>query len=149
MRKIQLFALLSLLIVSMTGCKYEEGPFISFVPKVERVTNSWIVSTATINGVQETNIDGFNFITFFKEGNASVQFDILGVASNYTGTWVFNEDKTTIILETDDDATGFFEWNRTFTIKKLKEKELQLTWTETTLSGDIDTYDVVFVPREV
>jgi hypothetical protein len=147
MRKIQLFALLTLLIVGMTGCKYEEGPFISFVPKVERVTNSWIVSTAIINGEQQTDISGFNYITFFKEGNAAVQFEILGAAIDYSGTWTFNEDNSAILLTTDDDATGVFEYNRTMTILKLKEKELHVTWTEGS-GSNIETYDVVFVPRQ-
>jgi hypothetical protein len=148
MRKIQLFALLSLLIVSMTGCKYEEGPFISFVPKVERVTNSWIVSTAIVNGQQDTELDGVNYFTFYKEGNAAVSFNLLGTEIIYSGTWVFNEDKSTIILNTEDNS-GFFEYNRTFTIKKLKEKEMQLYWEEEDGSGNNDTYDVVWVPRQL
>ncbi len=148
MRKITLLALVTFLVVGMTGCKYEDGPFISFVPKVERVTNSWIVSTAIVNGQQDTDLNGFNYITFYKEGNAAVSFDVVGAEVIFSGTWTFNDDKSTIILNTEDNS-GFFEYNRTFTITKLKEKELSLYWEEDDGNGNNDTYAVNYVPRQL
>lgn len=140
MRKIQFLTLLAFLFVAMNGCKYEEGPFISFIPKVERVANTWKVSSATLNGNPESNVESIKTVTFYKEGNASVTFDIANVDVVFNGNWTFNAKKETILLTTED-GSGFLNYDRTMTILKLKEEELHVSWIDGT-----DAYDVVFTP---
>lgn len=146
MKKIQLLSILMLvLVMGMSSCKYEEGPFISVIPKVERVTNTWIVSNATVDGTQSSSISWLKEITFYKEGGLGVVRSILGIDSPYTGTWAFTEDKGGLTLLSKDDLTGLLSFNRDMTILKLKEELLKVTWIEPT-SGADQVYVVEFVP---
>ena len=146
MKKFQLLSILILaLVMGMSSCKYEEGPFISVIPKVERVTNTWIVSNATVDGAQSSSISWLKEITFFKEGGLNVVRTALGFDVPFTGTWAFTDDKSALELLSKDDATGFVSFDRTMTILKLKEELLKVTWVEPT-SGADQVYVVEFVP---
>jgi hypothetical protein len=147
MKKIQFIMLFFVLALGMSSCKYEEGPFISVIPKTERVTNTWIVSNAIIDGTQSSSIPSFKQITFYKEGDLNVVFTVLGVDVPYSGTWEFSDDKAAIVFTSKDEASGFFSYDRTWTILKLKEELLKVTWVEPTTSTD-EVYTVEFVPAE-
>jgi len=145
MRTIKLITLFSLLVVAFTGCKYEEGPFISVIPKVERVANTWIVSSGTINGSTGDFSDIEN-VTFYKEGGFNMVFNFLGGQVPYNGSWTFNSDKSTLIITSTDELTGLASYDREWTILKLKEDHLHVTWTEPGNNGDL--YDVNFAPKQ-
>lgn len=146
MKKFQILAMLMLvLVMGMTSCKYEEGPLISVIPKVERVTNTWIVSSAIVDGTQSSSISWLKEITFFKEGGANAVRTALGVDFAFSGSWTFSEDKSTILLTTQDELTGLTSFDRNFTILKLKEDLLKVTWVEVSTGVD-QVYVVEFVP---
>lgn len=145
MKKLQFILLFFVLAIGMTACKYDEGPFISVIPKTERVANTWIVSNAVIDGSQSSSISGFKQITFYKEGALNVVFTILGADVPYSGSWEFSEDKAAITFTSKDEASGLFSYDRTWTILKLKEELLKVTWVEPT-SGADEVYTVEFVP---
>ena len=147
MKKIYLFSLLAMLALGMSSCKYEEGPFISFIPKVERVSNTWVVNTAVINGASGTSIPNFKEVTFFKEGVCQIIYNPLSVEVAYGGTWAFNPDKSAITILTTDDLTHLFSYGNDWTILHLKEDELKVTYSESTLSGSTDSYIVTFKPK--
>ncbi len=146
MKKFQLLSVLMLvLVMGMSSCKYEEGPFISVIPKVERVTNTWIVSNATIDGTQSSSISWLKQMTCFKDGGLDVLQSVLGLDVPYTGTWAFTDDKSGLTFLSKDDATGLFSFDRDLTILKLKEDLLKVTWIEPS-SGADEVYVVEFVP---
>lgn len=130
MKKIRLFAILPLLMLAMAGCKYEEGPFVSFVPKQERIANTWVVEEVDKNGNLDTEIEGFKEITFFKEGACQIIYNPGGVEFGFTGTWVLNDDKTYLTLLLDDDLTGTVNYESVWTILRLKEDQLKVTYTD-------------------
>lgn len=141
MRKIKLLSLVLFLFVAATGCKYEEGPLISFIPKTERITNTWKVSSATIDGVAD-DLASYKTLTFYKEGGFKAIFEIASIEFAYNGTWAFNDDKSGIDIVSTEELLGLTSYDRSYTILHLKEDELHVTWTED--SGN-DLYDVVFV----
>lgn len=141
MRKIQLLSLLALLVMGMTSCKYEEGPFLSVIPKVERVTNTWVVNEAVKNGTSSTSIDGFKEITFFKEGDCQIVYAAGSFEFAYSGTWTFADSKETIHILANDDATGLSTYENDWTILRLKEDELKVSFTEGS-----DAYVATFEP---
>lgn len=147
MKKIYLFSLLAMLALGMTSCKYEEGPFISVIPKVERVSNTWVVETAVINGVSGTSISSFKEITFFKEGACQIIYNPLGIEVAYGGTWAFNPDKSAITILTTDDLTHLLSYGNDWTILHLKEDQLKVSYSESTLGGSTDSYVVTFKPK--
>ena len=136
-----------LLVLGLTSCKYEEGPLISFVPKEERVANTWIVSRAVVNGEVQSSLDDFEYITFTK-GGSNVEFKrkIIGIPYTLIGTWAFNDDETVIIMDLVDQTTGLLEFDFEWTIRKLKENELFVSYTEVE-SGATIGYEIELVPQ--
>lgn len=146
MKKIQLFLLLAVLAMGMSACKYDEGPLISFVPKTERIANTWVVNEANINGTSKSSIDGFKEITFFKEGNCQIVYTILSTDVAYGGTWTLSDDKSYIRINTTDDLTHLFSYANDWTILHLKEDALKVSYSESNVSGGTDSYVVTFEP---
>lgn len=143
MKKFSLLAILAMITLVLSSCKYEEGPFISVVPKVERVTNTWIATKSIHNGVEEVGLDGFEQVQFYKEGNCDLIFDG-GIFGNilYNGTWSFSTDKKSILLNLNDDATGLTSYEATWEILRLKEEEMWVKYVDGS-----DTYEVFFAPK--
>ncbi len=119
------FFMLSILVLTFsTSCKkYEEGPYISFRSKPERVSNSWKAASVTDNGKDVTSDYSGLRVTFTKSGGltwttgGSIPFA-------RSGTWQFVNDKDD--LQTIIDNGLFGKEIRTFRILKLKEDELWL-----------------------
>lgn len=138
--------MLAVLAMGFAACKYEEGPFISFIPKTERIANTWVVSQADINGTPHSSIDGFKKIIFFKEGACQI-FYINGTTETASsGTWAFSSDKKSIHISVADDTNAAITYVNDWTILHLKEDVLKVTYFDTSGSGSIDTYIVTFEP---
>lgn len=131
---------MAMLVAGMTSCKYDEGPFLSFVPKTERVTNTWVVNTATVNGADGT-IPNFKEITFFKEGGCQIIYDTSGTEYAFTGDWAFTDKKLAIHIDADDELTHTSTYVSDWTILRLKEEELKVSFTDNS-----DLYVVAFKP---
>jgi hypothetical protein len=145
MKIAKFFPFVMLLVLGLTSCKYQEGPLISFVPKLERVAGTWIVGKAIVDGEESSSLDGFEYITFTKAGqNVEYKGKVFGIAYTLTGDWNFNEDDTVIEMDLAD-ANNFFTYKPDWTILKLKEKEMWVTYTETDSNNSTTTYELHLV----
>lgn len=143
MKKFSVIALLALLVMAgLSSCKYEDGPFISFIPKVERVANTWIVGQEFMNDTLITGTNSLDQITLYKEGNCGLISSWWGGTITYNGTWAFTDDKAAITIAVVD-GTGFLSINETYTILRLKEKELWVQFTD----DNGDRWETHFIPK--
>lgn len=145
MKKFYLFSLVAMLVLGLTSCKYEEGPAIAFTSKLKRVSNTWVVNQAEINGASSTSISGFKEITFFENGDCQIVYTPFGVDYPYSGTWTFTTDKSAIRINTTDDGTGLLSYANDWTILMLKEDALKVTYSQSA-GGGTDSYIVTFEP---
>lgn len=132
-KKIKNYAYFFMLFMTMTtlvtSCKkYEDGPFISFRTRKERVVNSWKFSQALYNGLEVTNGTIDTSINYSK---SSIGFDDAGRFSLYlvqkdsgslqqNGNWFFQKKDEELLLEFDNGSSIVWE------ILKLKEQELHI-----------------------
>ncbi len=125
------FGLLSLLFVFAACNKYEEGSNFSLISKKARLANTWTISTITYTlGSTTTNITGTSgTVTVNKDGtwSSAITYTVFGqpITDNDAGTWVFNDDKTQVLMTDNENGEV-----TTATIVKLKNKELALTTTD-------------------
>lgn len=121
-----LFAgLLTTLFVLPSCNKYEEGPGVSLRTKKARVANTWKVDKALNNGEDVTSeYDEFTLRTT-KDGDAELAalYSIGDFSYEYDtqGTWAFENDKETLLLDFEDD-----EADNSYQILKLMENEMWL-----------------------
>ena len=88
-------AITGIAIITGEGCqKYEEGPFISFRSRAERVANTWKIDNYKVNDNDYTSLVTDYGETFSKDGNYSYTW---GSAAG-TGTWSFQDKDTEIKL---------------------------------------------------
>ncbi len=138
MKTNQKLLLMLVVLFSLTSCKkYEDGPFIDFHSKTERVANSWKISQATDNGNNITSDYNKYDLNLLKNGTASLvaNYKFLGVDYELTtdGTWTFLDDNEKLSFDFDNnDADGIYK------ILRLKEDEM---W----LKKDAGTLELHFV----
>ncbi len=130
MKQLISFSLLFLLLSSCSG--YEEGQWMSFRSKEERIANTWYVVIAL--DAQEEDISSlFNrqFFTFTKDGQVEIAFPQKGIPP-IQGRWFFSDKKKTFHWELDADEAQLAEAEfacqaeQSFKILRLEEKELWL-----------------------
>lgn len=114
--KVFAFALVALMVASCS--KYDEGSNFSFISKKSRVANTWEVSSLTANGIDITSLSPVDQIVSTQEGVWTTTYTVGGLTD--AGTWVFNDDNTTITIV---DNIGTTTW----TIIKLKKDEMKLS----------------------
>jgi hypothetical protein len=123
--KLSLVAMLALTAVVTSCSKYEEGSNFSLISAKGRVAGDWTLTSYTVDGVDFTSSAGVFNITFEKDGTyaGTAVYTVLGTpfTDNFSGTWEFNSDKTTVsLLETGATAA------EVYTIIELKNKEMKL-----------------------
>lgn len=84
--------LLSLAIVSMlivTGCrKYPDGPTISFIPKMNRISQNWVVDQIYRNDIEETDQYDLYGMNFTQGGRLTWTIDLRDIDPvAITGDW--------------------------------------------------------------
>lgn len=127
MKKIIQFAIVLFLVAFGTlSCKkYEDGPMLSLRSKKERISNVWIIESATRNGVDTTNDYKDYILTLTKSGGATLQLkvDFFGtdVFLQTDGTWSLEELNNNLRLDFDNN-----DFDRYYKITKLKEQEMGL-----------------------
>lgn len=125
--------LIAILIVALlfgaASCKkYENGPAITLKSKKARVANTWIIDEYVYaNGDidKETDSDTYELS---KDGTLIRSYG----STSFDGKWEFRKDK-------EDIAFIYDNYEVTYTIVKLKEKELWL--------ADEDKDEVHFIPK--
>ena len=119
-------AFLLLVAVSFTACdKYEEGANYSLMSAKMRLVNSWKLTKVSVTIGSTTSDVTSNFpatvLKLRKDETFEATYTLFSITSTDTGSWAFNDDKTTV---TTTDADGDVI---TYTIVKLKNKELKMT----------------------
>jgi len=108
-----IIVLVGLMLLGVQGCsKYPDNEGITFVSKLDRVTNVWKVDNYKLNDVDYTSLLAGYTETFTKEGSFSYQWAILGG----TGTWAFQNKDAEIRITGVNNQTS-----RTLYILKLEE----------------------------
>ena len=120
----------------LDGCKkYEEGPRISLKSKKERISNHWLLTKYLENGQVPTSYTSSWDIDIKTNGDYITYTDYSS-SGEIIGTWRFSSDKEKITF-TEMGGDSY-----TFTILKLKEKEL---WLEE--KDGNDTYELHLEPK--
>ncbi len=131
MKQLIPFSLLLLFLSSCSG--YEEGQWMSFRSKKERIANTWYVAIA-LDAQEEEITPLFNrqFFTFTKDGQVEISFGKRDELPPLQGKWFFADKKKTFHWELNADETQLAEAefacqaNESFKILRLEEKELWL-----------------------
>lgn len=113
--------------------KYEEGPTVSFIPKTQRIANTWSLDARFKNGTEESlsSSDMKTTLTFTEDGDAEGAYTDGGFTYKGTGTWEFSDDKEEITVVITYSGFGFsITDEKTYKILKLKSDELWLEYTE-------------------
>lgn len=134
-----------LLATTLGACKkYEEGPYVSFLPREERISNIWQIEKVSLNGEDITDDYKDNFpelvYEFNENGTARRSFKVLGVTINQTGEWRLQSDDEELNINLSDPIA---EYNYIWIIKKLTQKELWVRY----ING-ADSYEFQLVPQE-
>ncbi len=140
------FALLGLLVMGFAGCKYDEGPLLSLASKTARVSNRWIPSEVVKNGIPGTAIDSFREITFLKDGGCQMVFTDYTRDFTYNGTWIFAADQSILSINATDSLAPSGSYNNDWTILRLQENTLKVSYYQRNAAGTKDGYVVTFEP---
>ena len=138
MCKTLLFAICSILLYSCN--KYENGPKFTLFSKKARLANSWKLQRTTLDGEPiQLNANAYTNTTVIKKDGT---YEILAESSqngftNQYGTWIFGEDKETIII--DLPQSGYTD---EFIISKLENKSL---WLKKEIGSNAYLYE--YVPK--
>jgi len=130
---ILLFLLPTLAAFMFNGCKYEDGPALSFKSRKERVANTWQLDKYLVNGVDNTL--NYNTLystarwTFNKNGGLMYSYVLPDTIITAVGNWEFTSNDDAINLRFINLLDTI---KQTVTILKLKEKELWFKYTDTT-----------------
>lgn len=121
------------LCLTFSSCnKYPEGPKLSLLSKKARLSGDWKMEKILINNVDQTAAFTSNEVfSIKKDGKYSVSSTPVE-----EGTWKFSGDKKQLIVKSN--ASGAKEI--TYTILKLKNKELWLKIHDDTFNADIETH---------
>ena len=101
-----LFALILFVLGSCS--KYEEGTP-SLASKKSRLVNHWKTISLTSNG---TDITGWNLVTeviINNNNTITVKGNFLGIPSSADGGWVFNSNKTRVLVTNNDGSLDDYE----------------------------------------
>lgn len=123
---IRILSVFVLVMVLFAGCKYDEGPVLSFRSKKERVVNIWTFGKVTeADGTDITaNYDGW-FVSLDQEGGLLIHWMFGGNPQDEYGTWVFADRKESIHLEYSNSLVQE-AFPKQFRILRLKEKNMKV-----------------------
>ncbi|NRA11589.1 MAG: hypothetical protein HRT57_06520 [Crocinitomicaceae bacterium] len=119
--KLFTFALLAVLVASCS--KYEEGSKFTVLTKKSRMANTWTMTSYTIGGSEQISTTTTSTWELTKDGAVTASYTNGAGTVNYTGTWAFNDDKSSVVITDVLGATGTYE------IVQLKSKDLKLRQT--------------------
>ncbi|MBL4752609.1 MAG: hypothetical protein JKY52_03265 [Flavobacteriales bacterium] len=132
MNKTVSFAMITLILMGLFSCKkYPEGPALTIRSKKGRVANKWKIDKWLIGGVDSAQFYAAEgtWVELTKDGEATAvqvqKFGLLSITTNFTGEWLFSDDKDILGWILTDDLTNTTDTS-TFDILKLKEKEMWL-----------------------
>jgi hypothetical protein len=118
------FLFAAVLCLTVTSCKYEEGPALSLRSKKARMAGEWKIEKVFLNGTDITPV--ISYPADFKwHVEKDGTYHVHGTGMEDGGTWKFADSKKE--LHTLSDVAGSEEEH--YEILKLKNKELWLKHT--------------------
>ncbi len=121
------------LLLLLSGCKYEEGPFLSFTSAEKRLRGVWSVSNVYKNGEETTTesptvVESQNAIyEFYKNKILLISYMHDGILNKSSGSWAFGDKKKTIEAVFTNQ---YYPLTREYEIVKFKSNELKLRFTD-------------------
>lgn len=100
---IKSLSLLLILFTVISCSKYEEGSA-SILTKKSRLVNDWAVVSIHLNG---NNITSYNLVTevIIRDNNTiTVYGKPFGVSTTNNGAWVFDSDKSHVLVTNNDNS---------------------------------------------
>jgi len=121
--KVLSLAMLAMVFVMSSACKYEEGPALSLRTKTARLTGTWKAEKfIDKNGAESTPDTNDNSTwTIEKDNKFSIKSDFFGQTTTFNGTWDWTDSKEGISVTID---FGIGTNTVVYTILRLKNKEL-------------------------
>lgn len=110
---------IALLAILFTSCYYEDGPIVSLRTPKMRVVNKWKYDKVTKNGKDVS--DEFTALWAEYKSDGTSEY-LVGNGIHHYGNWQLSDDSRELSVDytNDNDST----WSVTYTITKLKEKEI-------------------------
>jgi hypothetical protein len=121
------------LILLLSGCKYEEGPFLSFTGVEKRIRGSWTISNVYKNGVETdtespTVVEAKNAtFEFYKSRTLLINYMQDNINKESSGSWEFGNKKKTIRVVF---INQYYSVSREYKIIKFKNNELKVRFTD-------------------
>ena len=141
--KFLILPLLALSIICLTpACsKYPNGPKFTLLTKKSRMVNDWKLISYLINGNEFINSEPETSLVIEKDGTYSrteTQTVLGQIQSTFEhGTWMFNDDKTSLMLLLDGE-----ELPVSYSINELRGKKMVLQYYDkTTNITYLSTYE--------
>ena len=134
MKKLLLALTLPIILFSLSCKKYEEGPQISFISDVNRISQTWaIVSETSGNTTNTYTVDDSLMLTSYNtDGTGERSYTISIITQSLEFNWEFVND-TQLKM-----AFSGLAGSTTYTITKLSSKEMWLREND----GDVSKWSV-------
>lgn len=114
-------SILAIILISLvaTSCYYEDGPIVSLRTPKMRIVNKWKYDKVTKNGKDVTTEYNGLWAEYKNDGTSEY---LVGSNTKIYGNWALSDDsrELSVNFTNDSDST----WSVTYTITKLKEKEI-------------------------
>jgi hypothetical protein len=122
--KVLSLAMLAMVFVMGSACKYEEGPALSLRTKTARLTGTWKAEKYIDKDGTETKPDANDKTTWTldKDNKVKVRVEVFGQSSTFDGTWEWIKSKEGVRITIDYGQFG--SDSQDFTILRLKNTEL-------------------------
>jgi hypothetical protein len=140
-----IFSLLFYTLLAGSACKkYEDGPYLSFKSREERISNTWKVDKVLINDEEITSSTNLEFKnlkwTFSTNGNVTRSIDVNGQPFTVTGQWALqsNDEEIRIVINSQ-----LYSEDSVWVILKLMEDEF---WVLFVVNSD--TYEAHLAPAK-
>ncbi len=132
-RIISIIILCSFVGITFSGCRYEEGPGISFKKPEDRIQGYWLLERVFKNGEQVIKVDEpankvSNYYAFFFDGYLAVTaYDNGTTRESPTGKWLFQNGEKNLKMDFVLMGKHYMYEAR---IKKLSDQELRYEYTD-------------------
>lgn len=140
MKKFMLAGVIALIgfAFTITSCnKYVDGPKMTLLTKKQRITGDWKISKYTVDGTDYTStlqsLFGNDFVWSIEKDNSYKESGNV----DQNGTWAFGEDKDDITFTQSSSSSS--SNTTTYKILELKNKEIELQYTESNGSVEVLT----------
>lgn len=146
MKRLALLTLIALTTTVIPACKkYEDGPYISFVSRKERVVNAWMVDKVfkndeEITGAYKNEYPNLKWV-FSGNGDVVRTYDVLGISTSAIGRWGLRSADEELYFTLNNIAGEETEY--IWTIQKLMQEDFWVSYVE-----GKDTYEYRFVPAK-